>query len=1084
MTRQLGEHAREIDSTIDAALREAMVKTDAEMVTNMVGRVGKMAEVKRIYLVDTEGRVGHTSDPTMPAEVSAWADFKLVAKSNHAVQEVRKEKDRPYLFSLSPIAADESCLSCHADLKTGDATGYLGYERWTDSEFSDLRKSQIFGVATGVATMVLIAVVLFVIVRRTTRPLVAMATAAKEIAAGDIEQTIEHRSEDEIGALADAFRAMVDYLRAVAGAAAALSRGDLTASVVPRSSKDVVAQNFLRATDSIRGVLSESAKLTEAAARGELSVRGDPQSVPGAYAAIIDGVNRTLDAVVGPLGVAAQYIDRIAKGDIPPKITEAYQGDFTPIKDNLNMCIDAIEALSVDVQHLAVAAVEGRLDTRVDDSKHRGDYRKIVHGFNSTLDAVIVPLRAAGECLERIAKGDIPPRITVTWAGDFNTIKHDLNTCIDAIGALISDAQHLAVAAVAGHLDTRVDASKHRGDYGRIVSGFNNTLDAVIVPLRNAAEYLDRIARGDIPPRITAPYAGDFNAIKDNLNTCIDAIGALSVDVQQLAAAAVAGRLDTRADASKHRGDYGRIVSGFNNTLDAVIVPLHDAAECLNRIAKGDIPPRMTVSYAGDFNTIKDNLNTCIDAIGSLVADVQHLAAAAVDGRLNTRADASKHRGDFGRIVRGFNSTLDAVITPLRIAAESLDRIARGDIPDPITADCAGEFGVIRANLNLCIEAIRALVADTSMLAKAAQTGHLSTRADASKHRGDFARIVDGINHTLGAVVEPIHDVSGVLQEVATGNLRARSQDRYAGDHAVIATALNQAVSNLDGSLQAVAAAADQFAQASGQISEQSQALAGSTSEQVAALGEIAGKLHALSESGERNASHAKRARVMAEKAVQGANHGLLAMDRMSEAIGKIGQSVAATAKIVKVIDEIAFQTNLLALNAAVEAARAGEAGRGFAVVAEEVRSLAKRSADSARSTSSLIEGAIRNAENGVQVNEEVRKSLREIHAEAQRVSAVMGEIVAASEQQAFSITQVDSGLVQMNQLTQVSAANSEESASIAEELASQAQEVRTLVEAFELTSIGAGPREMATGRQAEPRGSRHPDGRPTAGRA
>ena len=1055
MSNSLRGHAGEIDATIDAALRDAMVKTDSDMMASMIGRVGKMTAVKRVYLLDAAGKVSHTSDPTMPGQVFSWTDFNRVSKSNRAVKEIRRDKGRPYLLSLSPVAADETCLSCHADLKEGDATGYLGYERWADTEYSDLRKSQIVGVATGGITMALIAVVLFVIVRRTTRPLLVMASAAEQIAAGDIEQTIDYRSEDEIGRLADAFRAMVDYLRSIAAAAGALSVGDLSATITPRSSKDIVAQNVKRATDAIRGLLLESNKLTEAATRGELSVRGDPQRFPGAYAAIIAGVNHTLDAVVGPLTVAATYIDRISKGDIPPTITEAYAGDFNAIKDNLNMCIDAIGALIVDVQHLSTAAVAGRLDTRVDASKHRGDYGRIVRGFNETLDAVIVPLRAAGECLDRIAKGDIPPRIDVAYAGDFNTIKDNLNTCIDAIGALVSDVQHLSVAAVAGRLDTRADASKHRGDYGRIVCGFNDTLDAVIVPLRAAGECLDRIAKGDIPPRIAVAYAGDFNTIKDNLNTCIDAIGALVADVQQLSVAAVAGRLDTRADAGKHRGDYGRIVRGFNDTLDAVIVPLRAAGECLGRIAKGDIPPRIAVAYAGDFNTIKDNLNTCIDAIGALVADVQQLSVAAVAGRLDTRADASKHRGDYGRIVRGFNDTLNAVILPLRIAAGSLDRIAKGDIPELITAECAGEFGTIRENLNLCIKAIRALIADTTMLAEAAVAGRLSARADASKHRGDFADIVAGVNKTLGAVLEPVHAVARVLQNVAARDLSARTRDVYAGDHAVMSTVLNQAVSNLDEGLQTVAGAANQFAQASAQISEQSQTLAGSASEQASALEEITSSLHALSANGRENANHAKQARVMAEAAVQGAGRGLSAMDRMSDAIDKIRESVTATAKIVKAIDEIAFQTNLLALNAAVEAARAGEAGRGFAVVAEEVRGLAKRSAESARSTSKLIEGAIRNAENGVEVNQEVRKFLQGIHAETQRVSVVMGEIVTASEQQSRDITQVDAGIAEMNTITQSVAANSEESASVAEELASQAQEVKALVGTFKLTSTG-----------------------------
>ena len=111
----------------------------------------------------------------------------------------------------------------------------------------------------------------------------------------------------------------------------------------------------------------------------------------GGWNKLVDGVNKTLDAVIGPLNVSAGYVDRIAKGDIPPKITDNYNGDFNTIKNNLNQCVDAVNALVADAATLAKAAVEGKLATRADASRHQGDFRKIVQGVNETLDAVIGP---------------------------------------------------------------------------------------------------------------------------------------------------------------------------------------------------------------------------------------------------------------------------------------------------------------------------------------------------------------------------------------------------------------------------------------------------------------------------------------------------------------------------------------------------------------------------------------------------------------------------------------------------------------------------------------------------------------------
>ena len=218
-----------------------------------------------------------------------------------------------------------------------------------------------------------------------------------------------------------------------------------------------------------------------------------------------------------------------------------------------------------------------------------------------------------------------------------------MNTCIDALSRVVADGVALTQAALEGKLATRADAAKHQGDFRKVIEGFNLTLDNVIKPLNVSAEYVDRISKGDIPPKITDTYNGDFNEIKNNLNTCIDALSRVVADGVALTQAALEGKLATRADATKHQGDFRKVIEGFNLTLDNVIKPLNVSAEYVDRISKGDIPPKITDTYNGDFNEIKNNLNTCIDALSRVVADGVALTQAALEGKLATRADAAKH---------------------------------------------------------------------------------------------------------------------------------------------------------------------------------------------------------------------------------------------------------------------------------------------------------------------------------------------------------------------------------------------------------------------------------------------------------
>jgi methyl-accepting chemotaxis protein len=240
---------------------------------------------------------------------------------------------------------------------------------------------------------------------------------------------------------------------------------------------------------------------------------------------------------------------------------------------------------------------------------------------------------------------------------------------------------------------------------------------------------------------------------------------------------------------------------------------------------------------------------------------------------------------------------------------------------------------------------------------------------------------------------------------------------------------------------------AEQVSSASSQVSSSSQSMAEGANEQASSLEEISASLEEITSMTKQNADNTKQAKILACDAQGAAKDGKDSMDRMSKTIGKIKSSSDQTAKIIKTIDEIAFQTNLLALNAAVEAARAGEAGKGFAVVAEEVRNLAQRSAQAAKNTTELIEESQKNSNDGVSVTNEVAEILSKIVVSAEKVTHLIAEVAAASNEQAQGIEQVNTAVAQMDNVTQQNAANAEESASASEELSAQARELNDMVE-------------------------------------
>lgn len=485
-----------------------------------------------------------------------------------------------------------------------------------------------------------------------------------------------------------------------------------------------------------------------------------------------------------------------------------------------------------------------------------------------------------------------------------------------------------------------------------------------------------------------------------------------------------------------------RIFAEMSSKTDQYLARIHDASETSFVRSKTIIWIAMVI---GALLALALSISFSRD-ISRSMTKVARMLQEMGKGRLGRRLSL-KREDEIGVMAK----TLDEFADDLQnVVIDAMKKIAAGDVS--VEVEAKDKQDEIAPALKQMIEALRDLIAETDMLSRSAVEGKLDTRGNASKFQGGFKAVIAGMNNTLDAVIGPVNESIEVLEKVAGRDLSIRMKGDLEGDHARLKEALNMATDNLDQGLQQVAVGAEQVASASAQINTGSQTTAQGANEQASALQEVSSSLQEMSSMTRQNVATAKEAKNLTDGTRIAASNGVESMNRLSEAIGLIKSSSDDTAKIVKTIDEIAFQTNLLALNAAVEAARAGDAGKGFAVVAEEVRNLAMRSAEAAKNTSILIEGAVKNAGNGVNLNEDVLRSFQEISGQVDKVGEMMAEIVAASEHQSEGIEQINKGIAQINQVTQQNAATSEESASAAEELSSQAEEMYGMVTSFKLS--------------------------------
>jgi methyl-accepting chemotaxis protein-1 (serine sensor receptor) len=318
-----------------------------------------------------------------------------------------------------------------------------------------------------------------------------------------------------------------------------------------------------------------------------------------------------------------------------------------------------------------------------------------------------------------------------------------------------------------------------------------------------------------------------------------------------------------------------------------------------------------------------------------------------------------------------------------------------------------------------------------------------------------------------GAIARPIGDALAHFDAIAAGDLRRPVVVRSHDEMGQLLDGVGKMQRSLIETVRTVRSGSESIATATRQIAAGNVDLSSRTEEQASALQETASSMEELTGTVKQNADNARQASALAANASEIANRGSAVVGQVVGTMGDINQSSAKIADIISIIEGIAFQTNILALNAAVEAARAGEEGRGFAVVAGEVRSLAQRSSAAAKEIKELIDTSVERVQSGSALVDEAGRTMTEIIGAVQRVTDIMGEIAAASEEQSSGIDQVARAVTQMDEVTQQNAALVEEAAAAAQSLEDQAGKLRTAVSVFQLEE-GAYQAPSAVSRPAQ----------------
>ena len=725
-------------------------------------------------------------------------------------------------------------------------------------------------------------------------------------------------------------------------------------------------------------VSQEILRLVEASKDGRLTERAKPELFTGMNREMMQGVNEILDAILLPIGEGNRILAQISNGKVDELIAQTYKGDHEKMKIAVNNVGIVLQGLQKEMVRLTDASKEGQLTERGKPEQFKGAYAEIVHGVNTMLDAILLPIGEGNRVLAQISSGKIDELIAQAYKGDHEKMKQAVNNVALVLQGLRKELVRLTEASREGQLSERGKPEQFQGEFAGIVRGVNEMLDAILLPIGEGNRILAQVSSGKIDELIAHTYKGDHEKMKQAINNVAIVLQGLQKELLRLTEASRDGQLSDRGKPEQFQGAFAEIVRGVNTMLDAILLPIGEGNRILAQISNGKIDELIAQTYKGDHEKMKQAINNVAGVLQGLQKELGRLTTASNAGQLSERGKHDDFRGAYAEIVRGVNAILDAVIVPLNVSAKYVEQISKGDIPSQITDTYHGDFNTIKNNLNTLIVAMNDITAAAEEIANGNLTVTIQERCPQDKLMQALAGMVDGLTRTVS-------DIRTIAGEVSTAS---------------------QSIST-----------------ASAQVSNGASAQAASAEEASSSMEQMVSNI-------KQNADNAQQTNKIANKSAKDAQ----------ESGKSVLEAVAAMKEIaskISIIEEIARQTNLLALNAAIEAARAGEHGKGFAVVAAEVRKLAERSQKAAGEINQLSGTTVKVSEKAGEMLDKLVPDIQRTAELVQEITAASKEQDTGAEQINQALQQLEKVIQQNASASEEMASTTEELTGQADQLVS-----------------------------------------------